>query len=245
MLRIENLTRRYGTLLALDAVSLEVRSGEIVGLLGPNGAGKSTLLRTAAGLQPPDAGSVHVAGADLWKHPIEAKQRLGYAAEEPTFYEELSAEEYLAFVSGIRGLDPAASSARVRDLAGALGLGDRLREPVHGFSHGMRKKLSFLAAVLHRPAVLLCDEALEGFDAAAALAAKDELRALRAAGTAILFSSHVTETMERLCDRVVLLSRGRIARTLDRAAWGSPSPGPGPLERELLALVPLPTSPES
>jgi ABC-2 type transport system ATP-binding protein len=245
MLAIENLTRRYGSLLALDGVSLEVAAGEIVGLLGPNGAGKSTLLRTAAGLQPPDSGVVRVAGTDLWKQPTEAKQRLGYAAEEPSFYEELSAEEYLAFVSGIRGLDPAAARTRVQELAAALGLAERLREPVRGFSHGMRKKLSFLAAVLHRPAVLLCDEALEGFDAGAALAAKGELRARSADGAAILFSSHVTETMERLCDRVVLLSRGRIARTLDRAAWGSPAPGPGPLERELLSLASPLSSPES
>ncbi len=237
MLRIGNLTCRYGDLVALDGVSLEVAPGEIVGLLGPNGAGKSTLLRTAAGLQPPAAGFVHVAGADLWGAPIEAKQRLGYAAEEPSFYEELSAEEYLAFVSGIRGLDPSEARARAAALAGALGLAGRLREPVRGYSHGMRKKLSFLAAVLHHPAVLLCDEALEGFDASAALAAKHELRERAAAGAAILFSSHVTETMERLCDRVVLLARGRVARTLERAAWGDPAPGPGPLERELLALA--------
>jgi ABC-2 type transport system ATP-binding protein len=237
MLEIHGLTRRYDDLLALDGVSLEVAPGEIVGLLGPNGAGKSTLLRTAAGLQPPDAGAVRVAGIDLWSHPIEAKHRLGYAAEEPAFYEDLSAEEYLAFVAGVRGLEPEAARARVTTLAGALGLADRLREPVRGFSHGMRKKLSFLAAVLHRPKVLLCDEALEGFDAGAALAAKDELRALAAGGAAVLFSSHVTETMERLCDRVVMLWRGRIVRSLDRAGWGNPAPGPGPLERELLSLV--------
>ena len=121
-------------------------------------------------------------------------------------------------------------------LAGALGLADRMNEPVRGFSHGMRKKLSFLAAVLHEPPVLLCDEALEGFDAGAALAAKQLLRDMSARGAAILFSSHVTETMERLCDRVVLLWKGRVARTLERAAWGAPDHGPSPLERELLSL---------
>jgi ABC-2 type transport system ATP-binding protein len=236
MLTIDRLTRRYGDLLALDSASLEVRGGEIVGLLGPNGAGKSTLLRTAAGLQPPDSGVVKIAGVELWAHPIEAKQRLGYAAEDPSFYEDLSAEEYLSFVAAVRGLDPASARDRTTALAGAFGLAERLREPVRGLSNGMRKKLSFLAAILHRPAVLLCDEALEGFDAGAALAAKQELRDLRSAGAAILFSSHVTETMERLCDRVVLLWRGRVARTLERAAWGAPDQGPSPLERELLAL---------
>ena len=236
MLVVSGLTRAYGPLTALDDVSFEVKPGTIVGLLGANGAGKSTLLRTAAGLQPPDRGTVTVEGIDLWAAPVEAKKRLGYAAEEPAFYEELSAAEYLAFVAAVRALPPEEAEARAADLLGRLALADRRDEPVRGFSHGMRKKLSFVAAVLHRPPVLLCDEALEGFDAASNLAAKDELRALAAAGTAVLFSSHVTETIERLCDRAVLLHRGKVARLLDRAAWGAPERGPSPLEREFLEV---------
>jgi len=237
MLTVEHLSRRYGDLLALDDVSVQVESGELVGLLGPNGAGKSTLMRTCAGLQPPDSGVIRLAGVELAARPIEAKRKLGYAAEEPSFYEDLSAEEYLAFLASIRGLDPVEGRRRALSLAESLGLADRMRDPVRGLSHGMRKKVSFLAAVLHRPAVLLCDEALEGFDAGAALAAKQLLRDMARDGVAILFSSHVTETMERLCDRVVLLWKGRIARTLERAAWGAPEQGPSPLERELLSLT--------
>jgi ABC-2 type transport system ATP-binding protein len=237
MLAVLNVTRSYGEIKALEAVSLEVGPGEIVGLLGANGAGKSTLLRTLAGLQPPDAGVVQIEGIDVWKEPRTAKRRLGYAAEEPTFYEELSADEYLAFVAMVRGLEPAAARARAHGLCDRLGLHGRIDEPVHQFSHGMRKKLSFTAAVLHRPSVLLCDEALDGFDAAGALAAKDELRALANAGAAVLFSSHVTETIERLCDRAVLLHAGRVARVLPRSAWGDPTPGPSPLEREFLAVA--------
>jgi ABC-2 type transport system ATP-binding protein len=237
MMTVADLTRRYGTLLALDRVSLEVREGEVVGLLGANGAGKSTLLRTAAGLQPPDQGSVHIGGIDLWRDPAAAKRRLGYIPEEPAFYEELSAEEYLAFLAAVRGLDPDASRARAAGLLERLGLADRTDEPVRRFSHGMRKKLSFIAAVLHAPAVLLCDEALEGFDVGAALEAKEELRALAGRGCAVLFSSHVTETIERLCDRAVILHRGRVARTLDRAAWGSPRVEWSPLERQFLSIV--------
>jgi ABC-2 type transport system ATP-binding protein len=237
MLRIAGLTRRYGAITALEDVSLEVTPGEIAGLLGANGAGKSTLLRTAAGLQPPDAGSVTVAGVDLWSAPTEAKRRLGYVPEEPSLYEELSADEYLAFVAAVRGLDPAAARARAAGLLDALGLASRTGEPVLQFSHGMRKKLSFVAAVLHRPPVLLCDEALEGFDASGALAAKEELRALAAAGAAVLFSSHVTETIERLCDRALMLHRGRVVRVLERAAWGAPPAGPSPLEREFLVVA--------
>jgi ABC-2 type transport system ATP-binding protein len=237
MLRIVGLTRHYGEIAAIADVSFDVQAGEIVGLLGANGAGKSTLLRTAAGLQPPDSGSVLVCEVDLWASALAAKRMLGYAAEEPSFYELLSADEYLAFVAAVRGLEMPSARARAHMLFERLGLAGRTDEPVGQFSHGMRKKLSFVAAVLHEPAVLLCDEALEGFDAAGAMAAKDELRRLARGGCAVLFSSHVTETVERLCDRVVLLHMGRIARMLPRAAWGDPSPGPSPLEREFLAVA--------
>lgn len=236
MLALHGLTRRYGTRLALDGVSFTVESGTIVGLLGANGAGKSTLLRTVAGLQTADAGHALVAGHDPWTEPIAAKHALGYAAEQPTFHDELSAREHLAFVAEVRGLDPTTAEARTTALATAFELVERLDEPVRAFSHGMRKKLSFMAAVLHRPAVLLCDEALEGFDAPAAIAAKTELRDLAARGGAVLFSSHVTETVERLCDRVVLLHRGRVARTLSRAEWGGGADVHSPLERLFLDL---------
>jgi ABC-2 type transport system ATP-binding protein len=237
MLVARSVSRRYGEIQALDRVSLQVEAGEIVGLLGANGAGKTTLLRIAAGLQPPDAGDVELEGIDIWRDPQAAKRRLGYAAEEPSFYEELSADEYLAFLATVRGLDPPAARVRAHELGDRLGLHGRMDEPVHRFSHGMRKKLSFIAAILHRPAVLLCDEALDGFDAAGALEAKGELRALAAAGAAVLFSSHVTETIERLCGRAVLLHAGRVARELARSAWGDPAPGPSPLEREFLAVA--------
>jgi len=237
MLRLERLSRSYGDRVALADVSFTVNAGEIVGLLGANGAGKSTLLRTAAGLQPPDAGTVLVAGHDVWGEPLAAKRALGYAAEEPAFHEELSAHEYLAFVAAVRGLEPGSASERAMRLARVLELDPRLDESVRGFSHGMRKKLSFLAAVLHEPRVLLCDEALEGFDAPSALAAKSELRRLAHAGTAILFSSHVTETVERLCDRVVLLHEGRVARELTRSEWGAGDDLHSPLERVFLDLL--------
>jgi ABC-2 type transport system ATP-binding protein len=237
MLRIEGLSRSYGPRLALDSVSLEVPPGRILGLLGANGAGKSTLIRTAAGLQPPDAGRVSVNGVDLWARPTEAKRALGYAPEAPSFYEELSAAEYLSFLAGVRGMDPAPAREESARWLARLGLDDRADEPVRRFSYGMRKKLSFAAAVLHRPRVLLCDEALEGFDAGAALVAKQVLRSLAADGCAILFSSHVTETIERLCDRVVILHRGRVARLLDRDEWGGDAQDLSPLERRFLDIL--------
>jgi ABC-2 type transport system ATP-binding protein len=245
MLTLLDLCRSYGERSALRHVSLEARPGEILGLLGPNGAGKSTLLRTAAGLQTADEGRVTVGSVDLERDPIEARRRLGYAAEEPAFYEELSASEHLAFVAAIRGLAPAAARERSGRLLAQLDLADRAEEPVAGLSHGMRKKLSFAAAVLHRPPVLLLDEALEGFDPAAALAAKAELRELAADGCAVVFASHAVETVERdhrasrggARDRAVILHLGRVVGTLTRAEWGRPEPGPSPLERAFLSAT--------
>jgi len=245
MLEVRSLSRSYGARAALAAVSFTVPAGEVVGLLGANGAGKSTLLRTASGLQPPDGGAVVVAGHDVWAQPLEAKRALGYAAEEPAFHEELSALEYLAFVAAVRGLAPVAAHERALSLAQRLDLHRRLDEPVRAFSHGMRKKLSFLAAVLHEPRVLLCDEALEGFDAPSALAAKAEIRRLAAGGSAVLFSSHVTETVERLCARVVLLHEGRVARVLSREEWGGGDDEHSPLERVFLDVLGQPAGAES
>jgi ABC-2 type transport system ATP-binding protein len=237
MLQASDLRRTYGRLTALDGASISVQPGEVAGLLGPNGAGKSTLMRILAGVLPPDSGRVEIDGISLWSEPVRAKQRLGFAPEEPSLYEELGADEHLAFVATLRALEPQGARERSRDLLERLGLASRARDPEGRYSHGMRKKLSFAIAVLHRPAVLLCDEALEGFDVAAAAAAKDELRALAHAGCAVLFSSHVTETVERTCDRVVIIDRGRVVRSLSRADWGGEPRHRSPLDEIFLSVT--------
>lgn len=237
MLSVKDLARAYGPRVALAGVSFDVAPGEIVGLLGANGAGKSTLMRTAAGLQPPDEGTITLAGHDVWDAPMPARAALGYAAEEPTFHEEISGGEHLAFVAAVRGLPAAEAKARTESLGERLELRERLDDPIRAYSHGMRKKLSFLAAVLHRPKVLLCDEALEGFDAPSAIEAKRELRECAKAGAAVLFSSHVTETVERICDRVVVLREGRVALSLARADWSASTAEHSALERAFLAAI--------
>ena len=244
MIDVSNASCRYGTLVALDGVSIDVAPGTIVGLLGANGAGKSTLMRICAGLQTPDSGAVAIAGRDLWREPVAARRELGYMAEEPVFHDELSALEHLSFLAGARSLDPGEAAGRARRLLSRLGLFERAGEPIERYSHGMRKKLSFAAAALHRPRALLCDEALEGFDLEASLAARDELRSLVAGGTALLFASHVAAELERLCDRVIVLHRGRVVRILARAEWGGSSPEPSVLESAFLDVVRSQHSPE-
>ena len=245
MIQVRSVTRRYGERTALEDVSLEVAPGEFVGLLGPNGAGKSTLLRICAGLQSPDSGSVEVAGHDLWRQPIESRAQLGYMADEPEFYGELSALELLSFLAAVRGLEPASARRRADELLDRLGLAGRADEPVERYSHGMLKKLSLVAAVLHRPKVLLCDEAFQGFDLEAALAAREELAELARGGTSVLFSSHAAAELERLCDRIVVLHQGRVRRVLARSDWGGPDARSSPLERAFLELVGSPTNRES
>src|SRR5262249_30062947 len=156
---------------------------------------------------------------------------------DPSATTGLPAQRSLGSVPAVGALEPGPAYERVPGLARALELAPRMDEPVSGYSHGMRKKLSFLAAVLHEPRVLLCDEALEGFDAPSAVAAKDELRRLARAGSAILFSSHVTETVGRLCDPVIVLHEGRVAREMSRADWGAGTDTTSPLERAFLQLI--------
>src|SRR5262249_58495770 len=138
---VHRLSRRYGSLVALDDVAFDVAAGQIVGLLGANGAGKSTLMRICGGLQTPDGGSVTIAGHDLWRDPLTARQHLGYMAEEPMFYDELSALEYLSFLSGLRGLDPADSSAEARRLLDHPRLLGPAGQPLWRYSHCKRKKV--------------------------------------------------------------------------------------------------------
>jgi ABC-2 type transport system ATP-binding protein len=237
MLRARDLVRTYEGLTALDHVSLVAEPGELVGVLGPNGAGKTTLMRILAGVLPPDSGTVEIGGVRLDADPLEAKRHTGFAPEEPSLYEELSAAEQLALSASLRGLEPKPARARALGLLDRLGLAARADEPVGHYSHGMRKKLSFALALLHRPGLLLCDEALEGFDVMAAVAAKEELAALARAGTAVLFSSHVTETVERLCDRALILDHGRVVRGLERRDWGAEPGRSSPLEQIFLAAT--------
>jgi ABC-2 type transport system ATP-binding protein len=237
MLRASRLVRHYGTRCALERVSLAVSPGEIVGVLGANGAGKSTLMRLLAGVLLPDSGSVEVDGVALASDPVAAKQRMGFAPEEPSLYAELDAMHYLEFIGAVRGLEPREARARALGLLDRLGLSSRAGEPAGQLSHGMRKKLSFAAATLARPALLLCDEALEGFDVGASFAAKQELVALARAGCAVLFSSHVTETVERLCDRVLVLHEGRLVRSLERAQWGGEPGHVSPLEQMYIESI--------
>ncbi|MBI1854001.1 MAG: ABC transporter ATP-binding protein [Planctomycetes bacterium] len=210
MIVAKELTKRYGEITALDGVSFEARSGEILGYLGPNGAGKSTTISILTGLLAPDSGSASISGYDVAAAPVEAKARVGYVPEVPAVYETLTPEEFLGFVGRIRKLPESTIATRTPLLLDLFEIGDRARFRMGGFSKGMRQKVLLAAALLHDPEVLILDEPLSGLDAPSALLLREILRGLRDAGKTILYSSHILEVVEKIADRVVILAKGRV-----------------------------------
>jgi len=208
-IRAHGLIHDFGELRALDGVDLEVGAGEVFGLLGPNGAGKSTTVKILLGLLKPKAGSVLVAGVDLATDPLTVRERIGYLPEIISLYEALTPEEHLQFVARLRGLEDAVIERRSRALFEAFSLTERAREPIRNFSKGMRQKVALALAFIHRPPVLILDEPLAGLDATAALILKDLIRGFAERGTAVLYCSHVLDVVERVCDRAMILNRGK------------------------------------
>lgn len=226
-LEVRGLSRRYGTVVAVDALDLEVRPGEILGFLGPNGAGKTTTLRMCAGLLQPDAGTIAIAGHELAGRERagpgrDARRQLGFVPDRPFLYERLRGAEFLELVGALYDVPPATVRERATALAARLELDAALGDPIESYSLGMRQKISLIAALLHDPALLMLDEPLVGLDPLAARTLKDLLRERVANGHGVLVSTHLLEVAERLCDRVVILLRGRkIAEgTLDELRHG-------------------------
>ncbi|MBN2002547.1 MAG: ATP-binding cassette domain-containing protein [Anaerolineae bacterium] len=210
MIAIQNLTRRFGTLAAVDALNLSVHSGELFGFLGPNGAGKTTTLRMLVGLLAPTSGTATVAGHDVREHLDHVKRTVGYLPDEPYLYDKLSGREHLRFVAGLYGLTDADAATRVERLLKLVDLEDRADDLIETYSHGMRKRLALCAILLHEPRVLLLDEPLNGLDPRSALRVKEVLRMLCERGATVLLSTHTLEIAERMCDRVGILDHGRL-----------------------------------
>lgn len=212
MLKLEALTKSYGTRRAVDCLSLEVNPGEIFGLLGPNGAGKSTAIGMATGLIRPDAGSVtlHANGFSGSPTDPEARRHVGVAPQALAIYEELTAEENLALFGRLYGLRAAALSQRVADVLDAVGLTERRRSRVSQYSGGMKRRLNLGVAIIHDPPFLLLDEPTVGVDPQSRNAIFELLSELRRRGRAIVYTTHYMEEAQRLCDRLAIIDQGRI-----------------------------------
>ena len=209
-LRIRGLTKRFDTTVALDGLSLEVPAGSCFGLVGPNGSGKSTTLRSVVGLVRPDAGSIEVCGIDVAADVLAARAEIGVVLDPLQLFERLSARELLLTLGEVRGLDRAVIEARSTDRFAVLRLTDDADRQIAGYSHGMRKKTALAAALLHRPRLVLLDEPFEGVDPVSARTMRTMLDRFRGGGGTVVLSSHVMDLVERLCDHIAVLHRGRV-----------------------------------
>lgn len=206
----EKLTRKFGELMAVDEVDLQVESGQFFGFLGPNGAGKSTTIKMLTGLLVPTSGSVSLLGMDFARHPVEVKRQIGVVPEGMGLFERLTAPEYLEFVGRMYGLDKPTTRKRSEELLEFMQLADRSKTLIADYSHGMQKKLALAAAVIHGPRILFLDEPFEGVDALAAGALKELLGRMTERGVTIFLTSHVLEIVERLCSHVAIIKKGRL-----------------------------------
>jgi ABC-2 type transport system ATP-binding protein len=209
----QELQKRYGDTLAVRGVNLAVRPGEIVGFLGPNGAGKTTTIKMLIGLLKPSAGAARIGGYDMQQEPLRAKALLGYVPDQPALPEKLSAREFLDFIAGLYQLDRREARQRGDELLRLFGLAERGHELLGGYSHGMRQKVALAGALLHRPRAFFLDEPTVGLDPRSARLIKDILRAEADRGTAVLLTTHILEIAEQLCDRVAIISGGRVIAT--------------------------------
>ncbi|MBK1722061.1 ABC transporter ATP-binding protein [Thiocystis violacea] len=216
LVRVTDLSRRFGRHLALSGVNLCLRKGEVLGLLGPNGAGKTTCLRVLSGLLAPTAGQIEIAGIDLARQPLQAKRFLGYLSERPPLYPELRVDEYLTYCARLRRLPSIEIAEAVTAAKARCGLEDSGRRLIAKLSKGYRQRLGIAQAILHRPRVLILDEPTEGLDPFQMRELRGLIREL-ATDCGILFSSHLLPEVQAVCDRVVILHQGRVQLDADLA----------------------------
>ena len=207
---VSHLTKTYGPTVALNDVTLSVGTGEVRGLLGPNGSGKSSLMKTIMGLTKPSYGSIQVLGYDVQASPMEIKRIVGYVPESPRLYEFLTATEYLDFIADVRGLPFEQKKERIARFVDALDLEGKQGDMISSYSQGMKQKVAIIGALLHRPRVLLMDEPLNGLDPKSARLVKELIHGFAREGVSVVFSTHILEIAEAICDKLTILQGGKI-----------------------------------
>ncbi|WP_157802376.1 ABC transporter ATP-binding protein [Diaminobutyricimonas aerilata] len=233
VLGISGLTKRFGSTLAVNGIDLEVRQGSFFGIVGPNGAGKTTTLSMVTGLLRPDAGAVHVHGADVWANPVVAKRNMGVLPDRLRLFDRLTGAQLLYYAGVLRGLDSDTVRSRSTDLANAFGLEDALDRLVADYSAGMTKKVALAAAMIHSPRLLVLDEPFESVDPVSAANVTEILQRYVQAGGTVVLSSHSMDLIQRICDHVAIIVEGSVlaAGTTDEVR------GEGTLEDRFVELA--------
>jgi sodium transport system ATP-binding protein len=210
MLEVADLHKAFGAVKAVDGVSFSAPDGGITGLLGPNGAGKTTTLRMLYTLMKPDAGTIRVDGIDALAQPLDARRRMGVLPDAKGLYKRLTCRENIEYFGRLQGLDEATLASRTEQLIQALDLGEIASRKSEGYSQGQRVKTAIARALIHAPQNVLLDEPTNGLDVMSTRAMRRFLLGLRDAGHCVLFSSHIMQEVAALCDRIVVIARGRV-----------------------------------
>ena len=213
MLDIQHLTKTYGEKKAVDDLTLHIAPGEIYGFIGHNGAGKTTTLKSVVGILQFDQGEITIGGKSIKTDPLACKRLLAYIPDNPDLYDYMTGIKYLNFIADVFGVDAQTRQERIRTYADAFELTGDLAQPIAAYSHGMKQKLSIIAAWLHDPKVIIMDEPFVGLDPKAAHLLKGMMREICDNGGAIFFSTHVLEVAEKLCDKVAIIKGGRLIRS--------------------------------
>ena len=217
MIEISNLSKAYANsgVKAVDGVDLVVKGGEIYGFLGPNGAGKSTTIKCLTGILPYNEGSINICGYNLKDEPVKAKSKIGFVADEHTLYEGLTGHEYINFISDVFGVETSIRKERVAKYATLFDMTDKLYDKISTYSHGMKQKVSIIAALVHEPPVWVLDEPLTGLDPKSSYELKQMMIEHAKSGNVVFFSSHVLEVVEKLCTKVAFINKGKIVTVCD------------------------------
>ncbi len=209
MIKANNLSMVYGKdFKAVDNLSFEIKPGEIVGFAGPNGAGKTTAIKMLTGILKPTEGSAVINGFDIVKEPIKAKESFAYVADNPDILLQLTGIEYINYIANLYKVPMDTREGRINELADRFGIRDSLGRPMKEYSHGMRQKTMVIAALIHNPPAWILDEPMTGLDPTAAFELKQMMKEHAEKGNAVLFSTHVLEVAEKLCDRIMIINHG-------------------------------------
>ena len=215
MLRIDNLTKRYGDKVAVDDLSLHIRPGEIYGFIGHNGAGKTTTLKACCGILKPDSGEIHIDGISLSEDPIGVKRMISYIPDNPDLYDFMPCIKYLNFIADVYGVPAGTRDELIHKYADIFELTSDLAQPISDYSHGMKQKAAIIAALIHSPKLIIMDEPFVGLDPKASHSLKLIMREICDEGGAIFFSTHVLDVAEKLCDKVAIIRNGKLVTTGD------------------------------
>jgi len=237
MIRTEHLTKKYGGLVAVNDLSLNITQGQFFAFLGPNGAGKTTTIKLLAGLLKPTSGRALVGGYDIQKYPVEARKILSYVPDMPFLYDKLEPMEFMLFIGQLYGMEPAAVARASNELFDRFGLNEIRKQMIENLSHGTRQRLVIASALLHRPKVIIIDEPMVGLDPRSARVVKNALKERTRAGVTVFLSTHVLPIAEELADQVGILNHGRLIAVGTIDELRKVSGQQGELEDTFLALT--------